>query len=340
MAKKVGKVLLRIFVSLVCVIVLIAVTILGLRWYNGSKYTIMQRALSVRETQYETNDSIRAIKGTYLKGFHFIPKERTHPGTVVVYGGSEGSPGYEQAKAISEQGYEVLGLYFWGQEDQTPTLANVPLDQFEEVQTYIRDNVDRPTPITVIGTSKGAEFSAELAAHGFAIDNLVNFTPADHSYAGLDYTSQNEFPSFTYRGQAVPFVSLRKADPSASAKLMWDLATNYPPSFRASYESAAANADDDTKIDLSGFRGNALFFAGDQDAMWQGDSSAKNLASQSDSFEAHIYSGAGHAFSDHLPEYGSGWEIMLGGTAEAGAKAHADSMRILLDRLSQWHGQI
>ena len=235
--KKLGKALRRVALTLLAIIVLLVITIFGLRWYNGGTYTIMQQEASMgTDAQYETNDSVRAIKGDYLKGFHFIPEERTHPGTVIVYGGSEGSPNYEQAKMISEQGYEVLALYFWGQEGQAPTLANVPLDQFDEVETYIKDTIDLPTPITVIGTSKGAEFSAELVAHGFAIDNLVNFAPADHTYFGLDYTTQDELPSFTYRGEAVSFASYRNGDVGATARLMWDMATGYPPSYRATYE--------------------------------------------------------------------------------------------------------
>lgn len=339
--KKLGKALRRVALTLLAIIVLLVITIFGLRWHNGGTYTIMQQEASMgTDAQYETNDSVRAIKGDYLKGFRFIPEERTHPGTVIVYGGSEGSPNYEQAKMISEQGYEVLALYFWGQEGQASTLANVPLDQFDEVETYIKDTIDLPTPITVIGTSKGAEFSAELVAHGFAIDNLVNFAPADHTYFGLDYTTQDELPSFTYRGEAVPFASYRNGDVGATARLMWDMATGYPPSYRATYEGAAAGSGDEAEIDLTGFKGNALFFAGGRDAMWQSDVAARSLAAQSDAFEAYVYPDAGHVFSNDLAELGTGWEIMLGGTAEGGAAAFEDSTGILFDRLARWHGQI
>lgn len=330
-----------IFLMLAALIILFVAIIFGLRWHNGETYTIVHRAsLTDSATRYETNDQIRAIETPSLKGFHFIPEERLHPGVVVVYGGSEGSPDYERARAVFEQGYETLALYFWGQEGQTPTLANVPLEQFDEVETYIEEHVERPFPLTVIGTSKGAEFSAELAAHGFAIDNLVNFAPADHTYSGLDYTTQDDLPSFTYRGEPVPFASFRSADFDVAAKLIWNMVTNAPPSYRASYESAAAHSDDGTRIDLSSFEGNALFFAGEKDAMWQSDVAAKNLAAQSDAFEAHVYSDAGHVFSDRLDEFGTGWEIMLGGTVEGGAEAYEDSNRILFDRLARWHGRL
>ncbi len=338
--KEQRKILKRAFLILFTIIIANIFVIFGLRWYNSSTYTIMQQGtLMDVNAQYEMSSSIQAIENGYLRGFHFIPEDRTHPGTVIVYGGSEGSPNYKQAKVISEWGYEVFALYFWGQEGQTPTLANIPLEQFNEVETYIKDNINRPTPITVIGTSKGAEFSAELAAHGFALDNLVNFAPSDHSYFGLDYTTGSELPSFTYRNKAVPFASQRNADLGATAKLTWDLITNYPPSYRATYETVAAKSSDETRIDLSDFSGNALFFAGEKDAMWQSDIAAESLATQSERFEAHIYPDAGHVFSEHLDELGNGWKI-IGGTAEGGAAAYKNSMKLLSNRLSQWHGQM
>lgn len=334
---KLGKTPRRVLLIILAVIAVPAAVISGLRWYNGGTYTVMQR-LSQADASYETNDSIRAISVDYLRGFHFIPEKRLHPGTVVVYGGSEGSPNYEQAKKVWEQGYEVLALYFWGQDGQAQTLANVPLDQFDEVESYIKENIDSPRPITVIGTSKGAEFSAELAAHGFAIDNLVNFAPADRGYFGLDFTSQDALPSFTYQGNAVPFASYRNGDMGALAKMAWDPATDYPPSYRAAYESAAAGSGDEPLIDLSGFKGHALFFAGGKDALWQSDVAAENLAAQSDAFEAHVYPEAGHIFSDDPAQFGTGWEIMLGGTVDGEVDAFADSEGILFNRLARWHG--
>ncbi len=173
---KVKVVLLRAMGAIIFAVVLIIIAIAGLRWHNASMYTVMGNIAAMgAEASYETNDGIRAIEGDYLKGFHFIPERRTHPGTVVVYGGSEGSPAYDQAEAICAQGYEVIALYFWGQEGQASTLANVPLEQFNEVEAYIEGSIDHPRPITVVGSSKGAEFSAELVTHGFAIENDERF---------------------------------------------------------------------------------------------------------------------------------------------------------------------
>lgn len=290
--------------------------------------------------RYETNDHIVSIEGEYLNGFHLIPTTRSHPGTVVVYGGSEGSPAYEQAKVLSSQGFEVMSLFFFGQSNQVPTLARVPLEQFEEVTAFIDATVDQPRPITVIGTSKGAEFSAALACHGFAVDNLINFAPADHFYPGLDFHSRDELPSFTYQGHAVPCASFRTIGARTYLPLLWDLVAHRPPRYRENYEAAATHADPATVIDLSGFAGHAVFFAGDCDAMWQSEIAAKTLAGGSDRFEAFVFPDAGHLFASDITQLSTGWERMFGGTADGAAQAYWKSQEILLDRLARWHGSL
>lgn len=62
--------------------------------------------------------------------------------------------------------------------------------------------------------------------------------------------------------------------------------------------------------------------------------------SQSDAFEAHVYPEAGYIFSDDPAQFGTGWEIMLGGTVDGEAAAFADSEDILFNRLASWHGSM
>lgn len=189
----IGKVLLW----LLAVILVLVLVVVGLRAYNGHKYPITQSAgegRSADKSSYTTSERVTAIEGDYLNGFHFRPEEKTHRGVVVVYGGSEGSPDYDRAQQLADDGYDVLSLFFFGQPNQKPTLANVPLEQFDEVADYIDEHVENSSdtadgtrdPVTVIGTSKGAEFAELLAARGYPVDNVVAFAPAHYSYSGLD----------------------------------------------------------------------------------------------------------------------------------------------------------
>lgn len=334
--RAIGKVLLW----LLAVILVLTLVVVGLRAYNGQKYPITDASnsgMSSDKSSYATSERVTAIEGEYLNGFHFRPEKKKHRGVVVVYGGSEGSPDYERASSLARDGYDVLSLFFFGQPNQKPTLANVPLEQFDEVADYIDKNVEGSDPVTVIGTSKGAEFAELLAARGYPVDNVVAFAPAHYSYSGLDFARGQELPSFTDRGETVEYASFREASISAGAKMMWDMATSYPVSYRPTYESAAANAGDNARIDLRGFGGNVLLFGGEDDQMWQSADAARALAEQGGNIEAHTYPDAGHAFFPNADDVPNGWQIMLGGTVDGNRAAHDDAEKILRERLAQWH---
>lgn len=337
--KVIGKVLF-VFVSLLVVFVLI---VFGLRAYNANKYPFMNESMDGGDKGlYETTADITAIDGTYLNGFHFRPAEKRHRGVVVTFGGSEGSPDYDRAKRLYDEGYEVLALFFWGQDNQKDTLANVPLDQFDEVNKYIEDNVSDPTPVTVIGTSKGAEFVTLLAQHGFKVDNVVAFAPAHYSYSGLDFSRGEDLPSFTLRGEPIAYASFRDASVGTGLKTIWSSITGAPSSYRETYEQAAEKAEEkgnnQARIDLSGYDGNVLLFAGEADHMWQSSVAAKALAEQNPSIETHIYPDAGHFFSENSDDLPNGWQIVVGGSHEGNNKAHVESEKILKERLAEWHG--
>ena len=336
--KVVGKVLL----TLVVFLVVLALVVMGLRAYNHSKYPLMAgelRADSAEVADGEDNGaSIRTarIDGEAISGVHLTPERKAHPGVVVVYGGSDGGRDKDRAEWLASEGYEVLSMYFFGQDNQEPMLANVPLEQFDQVTDYIAANTDGG-PVTVIGTSKGAEFTELLAQYGFAVDNLVAFVPGHYSYTGLGEQGRYEEPSFTHQGEAVPYASFRAGSIASGLKLAWDMATGYPPAYRPAYESAADAADDTARIDLSGFDGNVLLFAGERDQMWQSDVAARALEEQGEHIEAHVYPDAGHIFFEHSETMPNGWQIMFGGTPEGNRAAYEDSRAVLLERLAQWH---
>lgn len=314
------------------------------RVYNAERFPVMaggEGASTSEKLSYPTGDGVTSIEGEYLNGFHFVPAEKRHRGVVVVYGGSEGSPAYDRAEQLAGEGYEVLSLYFFGQPNQEPSLVDVPLDHFRETTTYIADHVEDSGPVTVIGTSKGAELALLLAAHaeaaGFAVDNVVGFAPAHYSYSGLDMRRGMGAPSFTLGGEPVPFASLRNISMLTGWKLMWDSMTGYPTSYRASYEQAVANSGGEGAIDLRSFGGNVLLFAGDGDRMWQSEVAAEALAAQTPHVEAHVFPGAGHAFFPDGEEQPDGWQQMLGGTVEGKRAAYEASEEILRARLAEWH---
>lgn len=330
----------KILLALVVLILVLGLVVAGLRAVNAKRYPFAAAGDGQSEmdkASYEASTSIEPIEGDYLNGFHFRPDTKLHSGVVVTYGGSEGSPDYGRAKELADEGYEVLSLFFFGQPNQVPTLANVPLEQFDEVVAYVEENVADPKPLTVVGTSKGAEFAELLAAHGFPVDNVVAFAPAHYSYSGLDFTGGQDFPSFTLRGGAVPYATFRDANFGTGLRSMWDAVTGYPVSYRDTYVQAAGKAPEGARIDLSGFAGNVVLFGGADDRMWQSDTAADSLAAQNPRIEAHVYPRAGHAFFPDASELPNGWQEMLGGTVEGNRDAYEQSHAIFWERLAEWH---
>lgn len=338
--KRVLVIVGKCVLALVAVIVILALIIAGMRAINAKRFPFAAAGDGrsvVEKGGYETSTSIEPIEGDYLNGFHFRPETKRHAGVVVTYGGSEGSPDYDRAKSLAEEGYEVLSLFFFGQPNQVPTLANVPLEQFDEVVDYVQVQVADPRPLTVVGTSKGAEFAALVAAHDFPVDNVIAFAPAHYSYPGLDFAHSEELPSFTLGGEVVPHASFRDAGIGTGLKLMWNGLTGYPMSYLETYEQAAAKAPQDARIDLSRYPGNVVLFAGTSDQMWQSSTAAAELAAQNPRIEAHVYPDAGHAFFPDAAALENGWQLMLGGTVAGNRAAYEASQEFFWQRLAQWH---
>lgn len=333
--KKVLKGLCAIIVALTVLGALLA----GVHALNAKRYAPPKNALHAGNS-YVTNDRIRAVEGQYLKGFHFSPVEPKYQGTVVVFGGSEGSPGYHQAKSLSDQGFEVLALYFFGQPNQQKHLAEVPLEFFDEVTTYIEAHINSPKPVTVIGSSKGAELVANLASRGAAIDHIALFTPSEYTYQGLTF-GDKEFSSFTSGGNPLPFLKFRDANPGASAKMAMNMLLGLPVTYRPIYEPLPERTpnSDAARIPIENFRGTGVLFAGDQDAMWPGDVAARGLARRNSHLDTHVYPNAGHVFSSDITALGKGWKAQFGGTVEGNREAKERSDQTLSMKLAEWHPQ-
>lgn len=269
-----------------------------------------------------------------VQGFHLVPAQRLHPGLVVVFGGSEGSANPMAAGKIAEQGFEVLALFFFGQANQPAQLSRVPLEFFGEVLAWSQRTVTSPTPLTVLGVSKGAELALLLPTYYAQITNVVAYAPADHVYQGLDYSRPTS--SWTWQGTDVPYVAFTGADPAASTSMFAALLVGWPAHLRATYASALAHATnaEAARIKVDGYGAKLLLFAGELDAMWPSDEAARAIQARRPDSRVVIYPDAGHVFALN----GYAGSFALGGTQAGNDAARSDSNRILTEQLISWHG--
>ncbi|MDO4631370.1 MAG: hypothetical protein Q4A82_03685 [Corynebacterium sp.] len=130
------------------------IVVLGLVWggifaYNSNRYKLSGYPMD--PAAVAQRGDVEQVSGNYLQGFYYPAKQEAHKGIVVVFGGSDGGNNDIRARELREQGYNVLGLYFFGQPGQPEGLADVPLDFFAEALDWIRQHGDINAPITVFG---------------------------------------------------------------------------------------------------------------------------------------------------------------------------------------------
>ena len=114
-----------------------------------------------------------------------------------------------------------------------------------------------------------------------------------------------------------------------------------PVSYRGTYEQALADAPDReaARIKIEEFSGRGLLFAGDQDAMWQGEVAVRELSERNKNLEGVVYPNAGHVFTEDITKLGNSWKTMLGGTVDGNREAELQSQTLLKERLAAWHAK-
>lgn len=346
------KGILKFILGLIIVLIIIAAIIFGIRTYNGNKYKpddyepeadLKATDLSQYSTDIEGVDVAR-VEGDYLNGFHLKPKEKLHPGVIITFGGSEGSPNYWAAQAMSQAGYEVLSLFFFGMDNQKKELVEVPLDFFDEVLIYINENIEDGDVITVYGGSKGAELGLNLAVRYPEIDNLILMAPAAYSFMGLSFENYSMVKSsWTWQNKELPFINVQAGDPKDGLSLFKSFLLNEPITYRPGYESAVKGDEnrEEARIKVEETDANIVLIAGKNDMMWQSEIAAQDIYDKRpENTEVHIYDGAGHLFFGDRFVYTQGMTLDMGGSKEANEKALKESNQVIIEKLAEWHGNI
>ena len=342
-----GKVL-KILKRILIIAVSLFVIVLLLRTFNDYQYKKYDdpqipeyysdvNNISLYPTDIEGIDVQYVDEGS-LQGFHFVPKEKLHKGVVLCFGGSEGSPNFEVAQRLAQDGYETFALFMYGMKNQTETLMGVPLEQFEDIHAYFNNDGADPEPITVIGASKGAEYALNLASKYDDIDNLVLIAPSSYNFVGLDFNQYGS--SWTYQGEELPYIDIQKSSFVAFIKnIIYPMTAKAPISYKDTYSSAVASDEhrQDKMIPMQDVQANVLLIAGEEDVMWDSVTMAKEIESQVPNAELHIFEGAGHIFGGYEVLNMDSMRLATGGSLEANQKAEIESQKVIDDFLSEHH---
>lgn len=346
---KMAKKLKRISLALLGVIATIALLIVGVRAYNdhvygGETYKFDAPAyfsdpanLSLYPTNIDGVD-VRRVDDGAAQGFHLVPREIKHKGTIIVYGGSDGTPNYAQAVDFAKNGYEVMSLFMFGQKNQPKTLARVPLEQFEQTLRYVEAHARSASPLTVMGVSKGAEYALNLTSKYPQINNAILAAPSAYNFNGLDF--ENYGSSWTWQGKELPYIDIQKTSLGHFiGDMIIPMIVKAPVTYKNAYQ-AAVDMDENNeskKIPLN-TKANLLIIAGSDDQMWNSAGMGKSIKDQRpQNTDLAIYGGAGHVFAGNGVLSTGSMRMNVGGTTNANTRAARESHKLMYDRLQVWH---
>jgi acyl-coA thioesterase len=345
MAKK----LKRISLALLGVIATIALLIVGVRAYNdhvygGETYKFDAPAyfsdpanLSLYPTNIDGVD-VRRVDDGAAQGFHLVPREIKHKGTIIVYGGSDGTPNYAQAVDFAKNGYEVMSLFMFGQKNQPKTLARVPLEQFEQTLRYVEAHARSASPLTVMGVSKGAEYALNLTSKYPQINNAILAAPSAYNFNGLDF--ENYGSSWTWQGKELPYIDIQKTSLGHFiGDMIIPMIVKAPVTYKNAYQTAVdMDKDSESKKISLNTKANILIIAGSDDQMWNSAGMGKSIKDQRpQNTDLAIYGGAGHVFAGNGVLSTGSMRMNVGGTTNANTRAARESHKLMYDRLQVWH---
>ncbi|WP_277218507.1 acyl-CoA thioester hydrolase/BAAT C-terminal domain-containing protein [Peptoniphilus vaginalis] len=328
----------KIFFGVFSIVIILLALVFIFRMYNDHKYKDSNN-LKLPEYYKDVNDislypiATDGVDVTYvdegrMQGFRFVPKEKIHKGLVICFGGSDGSPNFDNAKRLAEEGYETFALFMYGMKNQEQTLRKIPLEQFEDVINYINKNVKDNKPISILAASKGSEYALNLASKYHEIDNLILIAPSSYNFAGLDFKDYGS--SWTYKGKELPYIDIKKSSLMSFLKnIIVPAIIKSPISFKDTYNSAIEkdSSSQEKLIPVKDVKANILMLVGEDDLMWDSLAMANKIKEENPKAKIYSYKGAGHIFAGNGIINVKNVRIATGGTAEDNKKAKIESIK-------------
>jgi dienelactone hydrolase len=248
---------------------------------------------------------------------------------ILVLGGSEGGIRSAESRAaiLASHGYAALAVAYFGMDGLPPRLIGIPLEYLKKAIDWMmaHDTIDR-NRLGVIGGSKGAELALLLGSSFPELKAVVAYAPSSVAWPGIGGPG----PSWTYQGKPVEFVPYGAGptpNPADGGKTMILM-----PLYLKSLDNAEAVKT--ASIAVERINGPVLLISGKDDQLWpstvMGDAVMARLKEKNHRFEyEHLaYDKAGHSIGtpyNPTTRSTSGGTLALGGSAEANARAQADS---------------
>jgi hypothetical protein len=217
---------------------------------------------------YAQTDLVGAVQGSLL-----LP-DRAGEWGILVLGGSSGRVDVQRAALFASGGVTALALRWFGGEDQTPGICEVPLEIFiDAISELERQGCKR---IAIIGTSKGAEAALLTSTLDPRVEAVFAMSPTSVVWGnigpGHDGIVWPERSSWTFDNHPLPFVP---ADPGWS-KAYRDGLVSYRSFFEHCLEQFLSRVPAAT-IAVEQSAAKIVLIAGEDDALWPSDIFARSI---------------------------------------------------------------
>lgn len=218
--------------------------------------------------------TISMFSQSITEGFtadYFQPSKKNQYG-IIVLGGAEGGKPNELSKMFVENGYAVLSLAYFKEENVPEELEMIPLEYFEKPKQWLMRQKDvNASGVVIVGWSKGAELSLVLASTDPEIKGVVSISPSSVVWGGI-LKDWKKVPksSWSLDGKPLPHVSF---DTSGKAKTLVDLYLN-----SLNNKELVKNAS--IKIEES--KAKILLLSGSKDEIWPAFTMSKVLIGRFD----------------------------------------------------------
>jgi acetyl esterase/lipase len=223
------------------------------------------------------------------------PLEPVRVGVLVLLG-SSGRMDVDRAHLLAQHGAHALALRWFGGNDQSPGVCEIPLETFVRALDRLQEeDVER---LAVIGLSKGAEAAMLLACIDDRPSLTVAMSPTSVVWAnvgaGVDGRVTPYRSSWTWHGEPLPYVSY---DESWTPQ-----ETDGPIAYRSLYEQSLRldpDASEAAAIPVEQADSELVLVAGHEDALWPSVDFAQALAArrvaQGKQVELILHEHAGHS---------------------------------------------
>jgi esterase/lipase len=170
------------------------------------------------------------------------------------------------AAALASHGFNVLSLPFFGEEGLPTQLSRIPLEYFERVFTWLKENpITNSKEVQILGMSKGAELALILASKYPFITKMALWAPHAYCFQGIAFKNES---SWTYAGKDLPFI--RGKNGWIVAEMLRCFIKNEPFEFTTIFKKglAAAKNRAEARIKVENACADLLMFTSRECGMW------------------------------------------------------------------------